>query len=453
MKLKYFGTDGIRGLVGGPRMNEAFIRKFGIALARYLRIRHPKGEVHLVIGRDTRESSEVFEKIIAEVVCPYGINVDILGVVPTPAVSFWVDELEGDNALMITASHNDATYNGIKVFNAHGEKQLMDKEELLEELIDAEVPVDEVMNYKACEYVFLEEAVQGYVDNICKAMPKGALKGWKILLDCANGAAYKTSRMAFEVLGAELVLRGVEPNGKNINERVGSEYPEDFARAVKESGARIGIAHDGDGDRVIMCDEDGEIVPGDQLLGIVALHALTKGELAKKTFVATIQSNRGLDLAIEKAGGIVVRSNVGDRDLFQKMEEVKSNMGGESSGHIIFADYSKTGDGLLSAIKVIEAMRDTGRKLSELRQDIPLLPQVTESLKIEDRKEMGEMVELQKAIKDLEMSIGREGRVLVRYSGTEPKIRLLVEGPSEEELVKGMKVLKEVVRRELKVIG
>lgn len=452
MKLKYFGTDGIRGLVGGPTMNEAFIRKFGIALARYLRIRHPKGEVHLVIGRDTRESSEVFEKIIAEVVCPYGINVDILGVVPTPAVSFWVDELEGDNALMITASHNDASYNGVKVFNGHGEKQLSDKEEMLEALIDEEVPQDELMNYKKCEYVFLEEAVQGYVDNVLKAMPKGSLKGWKILLDCANGAAYETSRLVFEALGASLVLRGVSPDGKNINASVGSEYPEDFVRAVRESGALIGIAHDGDGDRVIMCDEDGEIVPGDQLLGILALHALAKGELSKKIFVATIQSNRGLDLAIERAGGTVVRSDVGDRNLFQKMEEVKSNMGGESSGHVIFANYSKTGDGLLAAIKVIEAMISTGRKLSDLRRDVPLLPQLTESLKIEGKRTMSEMVILDEAIKNLEASLGSEGRVLVRYSGTEPKIRLLIEGPDDETIARGMKALKEAVNQELKVI-
>lgn len=449
---KYFGTDGIRGLVGGPTMNEAFIRKFGIALARYLRIRHPKGEVHLVIGRDTRESSEAFQKIIAEVVCPYGINVDILGVVPTPAVSFWVDELEGDNALMITASHNDASYNGIKVFNGHGEKQLSDKEEMLEKLIDEEVPADELMNYKKCEYVFLQEGVQGYVDNVLKTMPRGALRGWKILLDCAHGAAYETSRMAFEALGASLVLRGISPDGNNINDGVGSEYPEDFVKAVKESGAVIGIAHDGDGDRVIMCDEEGEIVPGDQLLGILALQALAKGELAKKTFVATIQSNRGLDIAIEKAGGTVVRSNVGDRNLFQKMEEVKSNMGGESSGHIIFADYSKTGDGLLAAIKVIEAMKSSGRKLSDLRRDIPLLPQLTENLKIEEKKKMDEMPVLGEVVKSLQSLLGKEGRVLVRYSGTEPKIRLLIEGPDEEVIAKGMKVLKEAVYSELKVI-
>lgn len=214
----------------------------------------------------------------------------------------------------------------------------------------------------------------------------------------------------------------------------------------------IGIAHDGDGDRVIMCDEEGEVVPGDQLLGILALNALSKGELVKKTFVATIQSNRGLDLAIEKAGGVVVRSNVGDRDLFQKMKEVGSIMGGEASGHIIFADYSKTGDGLLAGIKVIEAMRDTGRKLSDLRRDIPLLPQLTENIKIAERRRMEDMHILGGVVKGLQELLGREGRVLVRYSGTEPKIRLLVEGPDEEALVRGMKELKEAVSRELTVV-
>ncbi|PWU05991.1 MAG: phosphoglucosamine mutase, partial [Verrucomicrobia bacterium] len=430
MKLKYFGTDGIRGLVGGPMMNPEFIKKFATGLARYLRVRHPKGEVHLVIGRDTRQTSEEYEKIIASVVCPYGINVDILGVVPTPAVSFWVDEMEADNAVMITASHNDASYNGIKVFNAFGEKQLEDKEEMLEALMDDETPVD-LGGYKACEYVYLPDGVEGYVENVTKVMSRNALKGWKILLDCANGATYQTSRMAFEYLGAELVLRGIEPNGLNINEGVGSEYPQEFAKVFKESGARIGIAHDGDGDRVILCDENGEIVPGDQILGIIALHALAKGQLNKKIFVATYYSNKGLDMAIEKAGGTVVRSNVGDRNLFQKMEEVKANLGGESSGHIIFAEYSKTGDGLLAAIKIIETMIDTGRTLADLRTDIPLLPQELVNLKIQERKPMAEMVLLDEAVKRVEEFLGEEGRVFVRFSGTEPKIRLLVEGPEK----------------------
>lgn len=451
MKLKYFGTDGIRGLVGGPTMNPEFIKRFATALARYLRIRHPKGEVHLVIGRDTRASSEEYEKIIASVVCPYGINVDILGVVPTPAVSFWVDELEADNAVMITASHNDASYNGIKVFNAFGEKQLEDKEEMIEALLDEENPV-ELAEYKKCEYVFLQEAIQGYVDNVCKVMPRGALKGWTIFLDCANGATYQTSRIAFQTLGANLILRGVEPNGTNINEGVGSEYPEAFAQAFKESGAKIGIAHDGDGDRVIICDENGEIVPGDQLLGIIALHALAKGDLQKKTFVATISSNKGLDAAITKAGGIVVRSKVGDRNLFQKMEEVKSNLGGESSGHIIFAEHSKTGDGLLAAIKIIATMLDTGRTLADLRTDIELSPQVTANLKIESRRPMEEMVYLQEVIKQVETDLGPEGRVLVRFSGTEPKIRLMVEGPQQEKIEEGLELLKRAVAKELKVL-
>lgn len=452
MKSKYFGTDGIRGLVGGPTMNAEFIRKFGIALARYLRIRHPKGEVHLVIGRDTRASSEEFEKIIAEVVCPYGINVDILGVVPTPAVSFWVEELEADNGVMITASHNDASYNGIKLFNAYGQKQLEDKEEMIELLIDENEP-EETPAYKKCEYVFLQEAVQGYVDSLCKVMPKGTLNGWKILLDCANGSAYQTSKLAFEALGANLVLRGGTPNGSNINEGVGSEYPEEFSKAVRESGSRIGIAYDGDGDRAVMCDENGEVVPGDQLLGILALNALAKDQLHKKTFVATIHSNKGLDIAIEKAGGIVVRSDVGDRNLFQKMEEVKANMGGESSGHVIFADYSKTADGLLSTIKVIDIMIETGRTLADLRKDIPLLPQIIANIKIEKRRPLQELPLLQETIKNLEDSLGKEGRVLVRYSGTEPKIRLLVEGPDYKKISEGLESLKQAVAKELSIVA
>lgn len=450
MEFKYFGTDGIRGIVNGPIMNPDFLKKFGTALGRYLRIRHPNGEIHLVIGHDSRESGKAFEKIIIDAVTPYGISIDLLGLLPTPAIAYWVDEMEADNGLVLTASHNPANYNGIKLFNAHGIKQTADKEMMIEPLIDEDVP--EVPSYKKGEILIHDDALSGYVDHICEVLPKGSLKDWKIVLDCANGATFQTSPFAFEFFGADLVLQGVTPNGKNINDGVGSEHPEALAKAVKESGAKIGIAHDGDGDRMIMCDENGQIVDGDQILGILALHKLNKGLLINKILVATIQSNKGLDIAIEKAGGTVERSDIGDRNVFTKMIEVNAALGGEPSGHIIFGDYNKTGDGLLSALKVIEVMIETGERLADLRKAIPLFPQKTLNLNIKEKKPFKDLENTNKAIQSLEDSLGAKGRVLVRFSGTEPKIRLLVECEDETLIDQNMQTLVDAVKKDLTIL-
>lgn len=451
MALKYFGTDGIRGKVGTPQMDTRFMKKFAIAMARYLRMRHPKGEVHLVIGRDNRESGKEFEQILVENILPYGISIDLVGIAPTPAIAYWVDELEADNGIVLTASHNPATDNGIKLFNAHGIKQTLDKEKIIEPLIDDEnvppVPAD----YKMGELLKHKDVNSGYVDNI-KILPKGALKGWKIVLDTANGATYKASPMALKRLGAEIVLIGNEPDGKNINEGCGSEHPQKMAAKVKEVGARVGFAHDGDGDRVIVADENGDIVHGDQLLGILALHAISKKALKGNKLVATVQSNFGLDQVIKKAGGEVIRSNVGDRNVFSKMKEHSASLGGESSGHIIFPHFTQTGDGLLSALKLLEVMLDTGKKLSELRKWVPLIPEAHKALRIRAKKKLDELPTLKAAELALKQKLGESGYVLIRFSGTEPKIRLLVQGPSQDIVNQGLETLIEAAKEDLDVL-
>jgi len=451
MNLKYFGTDGIRGKVGGGIMNPEFLKKFGNALGQYLRMRHPKGEVHVAIGRDTRKSGREFEKILIDNLLPYGISIDCLGVLPTPAIAYWIDELEADNGIVITASHNPASDNGIKLFNAHGVKQTLDKEAMIEPLIDE--PLSEISEYPKAELLHHPDAVSGYVDNVCELMPRDTLKDWKIVLDTANGATCETSKRVFEYFGADLILRGNNPNGKNINENVGSEFPDGLSSAVKKSKARIGFAHDGDGDRVIVCDEDANIVHGDQILGILALHALKKEELSNNIVVATVHSNLGLDKALEMAGAEVVRTDVGDRNVFQKMVELKASLGGESSGHYIFSEYAQTGDGLISAIKVIEVMIETGRKLADLKKDIPLLPQMELSLQIRERKDWDKLENMHKSIALAKERLGEDSYILARYSGTEPKIRLLVQGSDQEKVADAMESIKVGVSKDLELVS
>lgn len=451
MSLKYFGTDGIRGAIGGPIMNPSFIKRFAIALARYLRIRHPKGEVHLIMGRDTRASGEEFEKILIDNLLPYQISIDYMGVLPTPAIAYWVDELEADNGLVLTASHNPAIDNGIKLFNAHGVKQLLDKEKMIEALIDEEAP--SVPNeYKRGEILCHIDPAGSYVSNVCEILPKNCLKGWKIVLDTANGSTCETSKRAFKYFGTDLIHVGNKPDGKNINERVGSEYPEFLCKKVKEAGARLGFAHDGDGDRVIVCDENGELVAGDQLLGILALHAIRNGDLRKNKVVATVHSNYGLDRAIEAAGGKVIRCDVGDRNVFQKMLEEKADIGGEPSGHYIFKKYAHTGDGLLSAIKTLEVIKETGKQLADLRKEIPLFPKSEVSLKIKQKRTWDYLTNIKSAIEDAKLVLGDNGYVLVRFSGTGPYLRILVQGDSKSKINATIEHLQAAARQDLDVL-
>lgn len=448
MDLKYFGTDGIRGSVK-DKMTPAFMKRVGRGLGRYLRERHPEGDVHLIVGRDTRASGEALEKALLDGLEPYGVSVDCLGVIPTPAVPYWIDELEADNGVMITASHNLAEDNGIKFFDAHGRKQTTEKEKWIEELIDKELPLPE--EKKEGEIIYHENGVESYVEHLFQIVPKGRFNGWRIVLDTANGAATMTSAAYLNALGAELIQVGACPDGYNINDGVGSEHPEAMATEVMRSGARLGIAHDGDGDRVVMCDEDGDIVPGDQLLGILALDALRRNALKKKTLITTVQSNIGLDKAVEAAGGEVIRVDVGDRNVLYKLIEIDGSIGGEPTGHIILRNHTKSADGLIVAVRVMEIMLQTEKRLAALRKEIPLLPQVTANLDVKEKKAWETLVALNKAVKEVEADLGEAGRVLVRYSGTEPKIRLLVEGEDEEAIEKGLKQLKQAAKQDLEV--
>lgn len=444
MKRDYFGTDGVRGPYGGPVINETFAFQLGRAAGRWA-----GGCGRVVIGRDTRASGESLVRAVAAGLAAAGLEPVSLGVLPTPAVAGAVRSAGAVLGVVVTASHNPAADNGIKFFAGTGIKLTDADEARIEQLLTPPTAVVEGMDAAVCEDT---EAVARYIAAACALLPAQALAGWKIVLDTANGATAWTSPVVLRALGAEVVALGDTPDGKNINDGVGSEHPEKLAAKVLATGARLGIAHDGDGDRCILCDEHGEVLDGDEVLALLAVHALGKGALAACTLVVTVQSNLGVDAAVTAAGGRVVRTGVGDRYVIERMLAEGAKLGGESSGHIICAEIAPTGDGLVAALKVLEVMRETGRPLSELRKALVKFPQATRNLKVRQRRELSSCVALTVAIAALETELGSQGRVLVRFSGTEAKLRLLVEGPTESAVRSGIERLATAAMDDLEVV-
>jgi phosphoglucosamine mutase len=446
---KYFGTDGIRGAFGGDLINPDFAYRLGSAIGRYLVRLKPDLPLNAVIGRDTRLSGPELADALIQGLNLHGVYVHDLGIVPTPSVAQSLLEQHADLGIAVTASHNPASDNGIKLFDADACKLNDAEEALIEDLVDAEppAPADRPI---AKSYPL--DGAAFYINYLRSLMDQNCMSGWKIVLDLANGATCETTPAVFARWGAELVLIGDNPNGENINLGVGSEYPKSLGQAVLKHGANLGIAHDGDGDRLVVCDETGAVVDGDILLGLFAVYALRAGALRGNTLVATIQSNLGLDHAVRDAGGKVERVDVGDRNVARRMREIDANVGGESSGHIIFSDFATTGDGLLAAIKLIDLMCKTGKPLSELRQEIRLFPQATLNLRVAEKTPLESLKTLSGTVAAVEADFGEDGRVLVRYSGTEPKLRLLVEGKDEAKVAAALKKMEKAVRSDLNVI-
>lgn len=439
MKRNYFGTDGVRGPYGGPLVNEGFAARLGEAAGRWA-----GGRGQVFIGRDTRASGEALVKAVAAGLAAAGMEPVCLGVVPTPAVARAVRLAGAPLGVVITASHNPAADNGIKFFASGGIKLTDEDEVQIESLLPAEVRAP----------LATLTAGEGALDYIAAAnavLPDRSLAGWRIVLDTANGATTATSPVVLRALGAEVIGIGDVPDGLNINAGVGSEHPEQLAEKVRATGARLGIAHDGDGDRCILCDENGSVLDGDEVLTLLAMHALAQGRLAASTLVVTVQSNLGVDAAVNAAGGRIARSAVGDRYVIECMQAIGATLGGESSGHIIFSDTSPTGDGLVAALKVIEVMLKDGRPLSELRKCLKKFPQATRNLKVRERRELADCAALTREISALEGELGSRGRVLVRFSGTEAKLRLLVEGYSEDVVKTGIERLVQAAGVDLQV--
>jgi len=450
MPRLYFGTDGVRGPYGGPVMNERFVARLGAAAAAWLASRGERpGRV--LIGRDTRASGESLAGAFAEGILRGGGRPAALGIVPTPAVSRAVRAAGASLGAVITASHNPASDNGLKIFHGDGFK-LTDAEEAE---IESHLPPEAAGPGGAGGSrgaIPTESVTEDYVAAAAGILAPGSLRGWRIALDTANGATCATSPAALRALGAEVAGLGDRPDGLNINAGVGSEHPEALAGLVRSSGSRLGIAHDGDGDRCVLCDEQGAILDGDEVLAVLATHALARGTLEPRTLVVTVQSNLGLDEAVARAGGRVVRTAVGDRYVSERMRAEGALLGGESSGHVVSFDFGPTGDGLAAALKVIAVMLETGRPLSQLRTVLRRFPQLSSALTVREKRPLEALAALAGEVRALERELGSRGRVLVRYSGTEPKLRLLVEGPDAGAVRCAMGRLQAAARADLEVV-
>ncbi len=441
MKRTYFGTDGVRGPYGGPVINDQFAARLGEAAGRWI-----GGRGRVLIGRDTRGSGLTLTSAVAAGLATAGLEPVSLGVLPTPAVARAVRLSGAVLGVVITASHNPAGDNGIKFFSSDGTK-FTDEDELA---IEALLPP--VATAKSAEFAEDTTASTSYIAAMGEYLPRGALAGWKIVLDTANGATAITSPQVLSSLGADLVCLGDTPDGKNINGGLGSEHPELLATRVLATGAKLGIAHDGDGDRCIFCDETGVVLDGDEVLTLLALDGIAHGDLPGNTLVVTVQSNLGVDTAIKAAGGRVLRTDVGDRYVGECMRREGAGLGGESSGHLICDEIGPAGDGLGAALLVLRVMRRTGKLLSELRLGLKKAPQLSGALRVAEKLPLSKCLSLLAEISALETEMGEQGRVLVRYSGTEPKLRLLVEGPDDASVAQGYARLEAAAGRDLRLI-
>jgi len=427
-KRQFFGTDGIRGKANVHPLTPEFTVRLGQAVAEVLLEKNDASRQWptVVIGKDTRQSGDMLEQAIAAGLNSRGIDGYLAGVVPTPAVAMLTRKRGAILGVVISASHNPFEDNGIKFFGPDGFKF----DDAFELEIERRVLADPTSHEGATGRCFqLENAVDDYVAFVREGVgnDSGLLEGMSIALDAANGASYQTSAATLHSLGAKVTSFHDEPNGININADCGCTHAEIIEGLVKETGAQLGVSHDGDADRVLLCDENGSVLDGDEIMAIAAVHMIEEGTLKDKTLVATVMSNAGLEEAVRNAGGQVIRAGVGDRYVLEKMKEHGYNLGGEQSGHFIFLDHNTTGDGLVSALQLLRIVKQSGQPLSELRKVLTKFPQAQRNVRVSRKPEVEEM-EAAAKVAEIEKELGDSGRVLIRYSGTEPLMRILIEG-------------------------
>ncbi len=425
---KLFGTDGIRGKVNHFPMSPESVIKIGMAAALALKKKHGRNMV--LIGKDTRLSGYMIESALTSGICSMGMNVILVGPLPTPGVAFLTKTLRLDAGIVISASHNPFDDNGIKFFSSQGFKLPDEMENQIEEMaMDDGFFKKKPAGHEIGKAIRLEDAKGRYIEYIKSTIPKNmSLEGLKIVVDCANGAAYKVTPWVLEELGAEVITLNGNPDGVNINEGCGSLHTDGLREAVLANKADIGVAHDGDADRTILIDEKGEIVDGDHMLGIWALELKNEGKLNGNTVVSTIMSNLGVERFLEGHGIKFIRTNVGDRFVTERMIKGGFVLGGEQSGHIVNLHLNSTGDGPITALHIVYLVKKLGVPLSQLRAPIPVYPQVLENVTVKTRLNPSNIPGLDDLIKNAEKELAENGRVLVRPSGTEPKIRVMVEG-------------------------
>jgi len=440
---KIFGTDGVRGVANIEPVTAETSLKLGRAAAHVFtqlnpRKNPPGTRPKIVLGKDTRLSGYMLENALVAGITSLGVDVLVIGPLPTPGVAYITRSLRADAGIILSASHNPYEDNGIKFFRHDGYKLDDQVEQQIEQLVFAgEIDSIRPTAGRIGRAARIDDALGRYVEFAKASFPRGmSLEEMHVAVDVANGAAYKSTPCILRELGAEVTVAHNDPNGTNINAQCGSIHPEEIQRLVKETGADVGITHDGDADRVLLCDENGEIVDGDEILAVASIDLLRTGRLEQNTVAATVMSNFGLDETLAAQGGKVVRTKVGDRYVIEEMVQRKLNLGGEQSGHIIFRDFTTTGDGIISALQILRIMHKTGQPLSKLKTSLKKYPQAQRNLLVKEKLPLAELPAVMKLVNEIEKELSGKGRVLLRYSGTEPKIRLLIEGQEFDKIDK-----------------
>lgn len=448
-RTKLFGTDGIRGKANHYPMTGEIAFEIGRAAAYVLK--KTNGRNKILIGKDTRLSGYMLESALTSGICSVGTNVVLVGPMPTPGIAFVTRSLRADAGVVISASHNPYDDNGIKFFSSDGFKLPDSTETEIEKAMFTETLQNIRPEGAGIGKAYrVDDASGRYIEFIKSTFPKGrTLEGIKVVIDCSNGSAYKITPFVLTELGADVIAINSKPDGININANCGAMHPESMQKAVLEYKADIGIAHDGDADRTIICDERGEIVDGDKIIAICALDMKKDGNLKGDTVVTTVMSNLGFELFLKKSGIKLVRTNVGDRYVVEEMLKRGCNLGGEQSGHIIFLDHNTTGDGPVTALQVLSIMCRREKSLSKLAAPIPIYPQVLLNVPVRRHKSMDDFPNIGIAVKKAEKKLAK-GRILVRPSGTEPKVRVMIEGDNMEEITAMAEEIAEVIKANMK---
>ena len=451
MARKIFGTDGIRGKANSYPMTPELALQLGKALAKILTTKNGKGRKKILIGKDTRLSGYMIETALTSGLVSMGCDVILVGPIPTPAIAQLTKSLTADAGIVISASHNPADDNGIKIFSRDGYKLNDELEEEIEKLMfSGSIDADHVTGTNIGKASRVEDAKGRYIEFCKSTIGNKSLSGLKVVLDCANGAAYNVAPKIISELGAELITLNAEPDGLNINNGCGALHPEAIQSAVKKHKADIGIALDGDADRIVVCDEKGNLVNGDSLLAMFTLDLNSKQLLRDNTIVTTVMSNYGFYEAMQNAGISVKTTPVGDRYVIEEIKKHNYTLGGEQSGHIIFADYSTTGDGIISALQLLSLLKSKG-KLSWLSNVMVNYPQVLLNVKVKQKGPFNKIPKIKQAIENAEKEIEGKGRVLVRYSGTENLARVMVEGKDKKQVASLTNKIAAIIKKEIGV--
>jgi phosphoglucosamine mutase len=453
---KIFGTDGVRGTANIEPVTAETALKLGRAAAHVFKNLESRargrGRHKIVIGKDTRLSGYMLENAVSSGILSMGVDVLFIGPLPTPGVAYVTRSLRADAGIVITASHNPYADNGIKFFRADGYKLDDQIEAGIEGLVfSGEIETIRPTAGEIGKAVRIDDALGRYIEFAKTSFPKNlTLEGLRVVVDCAHGAAYKSTPCVLRELGADVIVIGNHPDGKNINENCGSMFPENLCAKVVEHRAHLGIAHDGDADRVLLCDEKGNLIDGDDIMAIAALDMLAQKTLAGKTLVATVMSNAGLEAAIKKAGGKMLRTAVGDKNVIDEMLKNGFRFGGEQSGHLIFRDFGTTGDGLVAALQILRIMKAKEQSLSKLAKCWTRFPQLVTNVKVREKKPFEQLNGVTKLVAEAEKELrSASGRVLLRYSGTEPKARLLLEGRDAKVLEKWSKQICGAIQKQI----